>query len=133
LPKNCAIYAHTANPGGVGINYQIAVCRAYANQQDWSIADHHVFADKGTRDLDRRSGFKALLTAVRNENHPVDIVLVDVGHPLGRTRVERASAVRALRNLGAEVRIAFQELAGPIPDYLGISQAEPRTVHNHVD
>ncbi len=118
VPKSCAIYAQSANPSREGIHYQMAICREYAKQQGWKVADDHVFFDKGRVDFNRRSGLRSLLNKVRDESHPVDIVIVDEAHRFSRAPLEMVSVVNAIRNAGADVRIAFAEPARPLPGAL---------------
>lgn len=123
VPKNCAIYAQSANPSREGIHYQIAICREYAKQQGWKLADDHVFFDTGRVDFDRRSGIRSLLNTVRKKSHPVDIVIVDEAHRFSRAPLEMVSVVNAVRNAGADVRIAFGEPARPLPGDLENAEA----------
>src|ERR1039458_6183046 len=99
LPK-CAIYARSAHHNGVGIYEQLAVCKLYADQEQQEIVD--TFVDKGRTNFNRRSSLKALLDAVRDDSHPIDIVLISDGRRLSDRTMEMVWTIGKIREARSE-------------------------------
>lgn len=89
------------------IDDQVAVARAYAQKQSWTVLDDHIYSDAGISGaaLAGRPGVQALLQAASRSPRPFDVLLIDDTSRLARDTADAIRAVQELTFCG--VRIIF--------------------------
>ena len=105
-----AVYARYSSglQRATSIDDQVAIARAYAQKQTWTVLDDHVYSDAAISgaSLEGRPGMQALLTAASSSSPPpFRILLVDDTSRLARDTADAIRTVQQLTFYG--VRIIF--------------------------
>jgi site-specific DNA recombinase len=105
----CAVYARksteqTGNADELSVARQLAAARAFADARWWSIADAHVYSDRGVSGAEfaRRPGLVRLLAALK-PRPPFGVLLVTDRDRLGREQVETSYLLKQLITAGVRV------------------------------
>jgi DNA invertase Pin-like site-specific DNA recombinase len=109
-PKKCALYARSRAPksGDQSTKSQIANCRTAARDLGWDVAEQLVFSDEGSdgrEPIEQRPGLVALLTAVRSEPCPFNIVIVDKLSTFSRKIADVLGIYSTLSRFGVTVEV----------------------------
>src|SRR5262245_40004429 len=102
-----AIYARKSTEQHVtdeekSVTRQIEHARAYAARQGWTVADEHIYSDDGVSGAEfmKRGGLNALLSAVRRQPVPFQVLITMEVSRLGREQTETAVIIREILRAG---------------------------------
>lgn len=99
-----AIYARYSSDlqNDRSIDDQIRNCRLFAERNNWTVLNGHVYSDRALTGLSivGRAGLRELLKNAAYNPKPFDYVLIDDTSRLSRDKIDQAEIVRDLRDLG---------------------------------
>src|SRR6266404_7744390 len=127
----CAIYSRFSSDrqSPTSIDDQVRKCRTYAERQDWSVLDDHLYFDEATcGDSTDRAGLHKLLAAATGPARPFDCILIDDTSRLTRKLADALNLYERLSFAGIRVVAVSQ----------GVDSADPQAelligVHGLID
>ncbi|PYX51159.1 MAG: hypothetical protein DMG76_32735, partial [Acidobacteria bacterium] len=102
----CAIYSRFSSDrqSPTSIDDQVRKCRAYAERQDWSVLDDHLYSDEAIcGDSTDRAGLHKLLAAATGSARPFDCILIDDTSRLTRKLADALNLYERLSFAGIRV------------------------------
>jgi DNA invertase Pin-like site-specific DNA recombinase len=124
-----AIYARTSPDCLLTADEQIAVLRATAAEQDWTVT--HVLADRPTsikQREDRRPGEIALINAMRNG--AINKVLIYDIDRIGKSLIDLVSFLETCRTAGASLYLSQQNIDSTSSNGLSLNDVSVLLAHH---